>query len=289
MRAEVQSGLDEFVAAAWGFLTADEANHTILLGCVQGARRAQAEGREDAGTTPWRSAVASDGEHPIAAALLSRGNWLVSAGSSAALAALGESVRENTGAPAPRGIVGPEPSAVAFAAALGLPTRVHAVLPLMKLVGTPDPGADAAPGRLHPLDENISPEHWQLLLDWSLAFHDEARLTEPREQIKADLRARLPRATRSFWLTPDGAPVCLIGALPIEPTGARIGPVYTPPAFRGRGYARAAVTAACVNLLGRGARSIFLFTDAANPTSNALYRKIGFAPIGRHVHLERAG
>ncbi len=77
----------------------------------------------------------------------------------------------------------------------------------------------------------------------------------------------------------------LRGGFLIPPGGARIAPVYTPPALRRRGYARAAVAALSSHLQSRGARSVFLFTDATNPTANALYRRIGFVPCGRHLHL----
>lgn len=136
--------------------------------------------------------------------------------------------------------------------------------------------------------EDIDPEHWRILLAWSLAFHDEAHLAEPRESVEPDLRARLKRATLHLWLDPHGAPACMAGAGAIPPSGARIGPVYTPPELRGRGYARAAVAAACRSMLEGGARTVFLFTDATNPASNALYRKIGFVPVGRHLHLTTA-
>ncbi|MFE8956619.1 GNAT family N-acetyltransferase [Streptomyces althioticus] len=56
-------------------------------------------------------------------------------------------------------------------------------------------------------------------------------------------------------------------------------PVYTPPEHRGRDY-EAAVTAA-VSQAARdaGAEHELLFTDLANPTSNSLYRRIGFQPV----------
>ncbi len=60
---------------------------------------------------------------------------------------------------------------------------------------------------------------------------------------------------------------------------ARIGPVWTAPASRGRGYATALVAAASRELLDRGARRVFLTTDLANPVSNAIYARIGYRPV----------
>lgn len=63
------------------------------------------------------------------------------------------------------------------------------------------------------------------------------------------------------------------------PNGIRINQVYTPPQFRGRGYASAATAALSRRLLDSGRKFCFLHTDAANPTSNRIYQKIGY----RHV------
>ncbi len=68
---------------------------------------------------------------------------------------------------------------------------------------------------------------------------------------------------------------------------ARIGPVYTPPAQRRHGYASAVASAAAsADALARRADQVLLYTDLANPTSNAIYRAIGFEPIGDDVTVE---
>jgi predicted GNAT family acetyltransferase len=58
----------------------------------------------------------------------------------------------------------------------------------------------------------------------------------------------------------------------------RIGPVYTPREHRGRGYAGATVAAASRALVDEGAQ-VCLFTDQANPVSNALYERLGYRPL----------
>ncbi|MDP9319178.1 MAG: hypothetical protein M3O94_08950, partial [Actinomycetota bacterium] len=57
----------------------------------------------------------------------------------------------------------------------------------------------------------------------------------------------------------------------------RVGPVYTPPEHRRRGYG-AAVTAACTRDALDHAEDVVLFTDLANPTSNSIYQQIGYRP-----------
>jgi predicted GNAT family acetyltransferase len=71
--------------------------------------------------------------------------------------------------------------------------------------------------------------------------------------------------------------MCGVGGL--TPNGIRIGPVYTPPGLRRRGYASACVAAASQAQLDSGRRSCFLFADNANPTSNHIYLTIGYQPV----------
>jgi predicted GNAT family acetyltransferase len=55
--------------------------------------------------------------------------------------------------------------------------------------------------------------------------------------------------------------------------------VYTPPEHRGHGYGSAVTAAASQIALDRGKRFCFLYTDLANPTSNAIYTRIGYRPV----------
>ncbi|GAA2113059.1 GNAT family N-acetyltransferase [Streptomyces synnematoformans] len=81
----------------------------------------------------------------------------------------------------------------------------------------------------------------------------------------------------TFWEAPDGTPVSVAGVNPPVAGLAQVDPVYTPPAHRGHGYAAAATAAVTRAALAAGATEAALFTDAANPTSNALYERLGYA------------
>lgn len=147
--------------------------------------------------------------------------------------------------------------------------------------------------RLDELDEprgvagearDAGPGDDDLVAAWLDAFFVEAfSQASDREASRGVLRAIADaRGTVVLW-TVDGAPVamarvhgCLLGM-------ARIGPVYTRPQSRGHGYG-AAVTAAAVRQAWRDrARDVVLFADVANPVSNAVYRRLGFAPVLEHV------
>ena len=58
----------------------------------------------------------------------------------------------------------------------------------------------------------------------------------------------------------------------------RVGPVFTPPDRRGKGYASALVAAASGAARGKGHRCI-LYTDLSNPTSNKIYMNIGYERV----------
>ena len=67
---------------------------------------------------------------------------------------------------------------------------------------------------------------------------------------------------------------------------SRVGPVYTPPALRGRGYGSAVTAAVSAWARDAGADHVLLFTDLANPTSNSIYQKIGYRPVHDTCELE---
>jgi GNAT superfamily N-acetyltransferase len=89
------------------------------------------------------------------------------------------------------------------------------------------------------------------------------------------------------WIDDDQPRTMCAWAGP-TPNGVRINQVYTPPEFRGRGYASAATAALTRKLLASGRKFCFLFTDVANPTSNSIYQKIGYRPVAQLDHVKFA-
>lgn len=77
----------------------------------------------------------------------------------------------------------------------------------------------------------------------------------------------------------NGGVVSMAGWSGKTPNGARVNLVYTPESQRGRGYASANVAALSQHLLDSGNRFCCLYTDLANPTSNAIYQAIGYRPV----------
>ena len=118
-----------------------------------------------------------------------------------------------------------------------------------------------------------------LLADWYMAFEVEA-FGESTTDSRARVERVLATPTRAIYLWDDGGqPVSLAGYGSPTPHGMRVGPVYTPPERRGRGYASALVAWVSQHLLDEGRQSVFLFTDQRNPTANHIYQVIGFEPV----------
>ncbi|MET8586627.1 GNAT family N-acetyltransferase [Streptomyces collinus] len=82
-----------------------------------------------------------------------------------------------------------------------------------------------------------------------------------------------------LWETPEGVPVSMAASTSVVGGMVRVDPVYTPAHLRGRGYAGAVTVEASRAAQAAGATDVVLFTDPNNPTSNALYQRIGY------VHL----
>ncbi|MFE9656457.1 GNAT family N-acetyltransferase [Micromonospora sp. NPDC006431] len=152
--------------------------------------------------------------------------------------------------------------------------------------------------RLHELGELVQPEpapgglvaatedDVDLVTEWFGAFMGDAdeQAGRPRGASahevpeRAELLRRLRAGRMWFWVDKEGQPVHLTGANPPSYGVARVGPVYTPPTQRGRGWASNAVAEVSRRLQAEGAR-VCLFTDQANPTSNKVYARLGYRAV----------
>lgn len=99
--------------------------------------------------------------------------------------------------------------------------------------------------------------------------------------IKHDPEAYLYHIKKGalYILEHDGVPVSMAGISRKVDKACSIGYVYTPPYFRKKGYASACVAKLSSLALKQGYSKCALYTDLANPTSNAIYQKIGYRPV----------
>jgi predicted GNAT family acetyltransferase len=122
-----------------------------------------------------------------------------------------------------------------------------------------------------------------LLKSWLAAFREELDdLGGPGPGMVED---RISHCGLTLWES-GGAAVSLAGCSRPAEGVVRVGPVYTPPEHRGLGYGGAVTAAVSRAARDAGAAHVVLFTDLANPTSNALYRRLGYRPVEDRVVLE---
>jgi hypothetical protein len=271
-----------FLDRASALLLTDEARHNLVFGICESLVH-------HPGLYPaWDLWLVEDGERVVGAALQTPPHNLVIArpADDEALEALASAI--HTAGVAPPGVSGADPEASVFADRwvvhaggtwrLRMGQGVYAlteILPVATAAGEPRlAGAEDEP----------------LLAAWIGAFAHEATVTVLRDAAaeRRALAARLgqPPDRGGFWLwEAGGETVSLSGHGGATPTGIRIGPVYTPPEHRGRGYATSLVHAQSSWLLAHGRRCCFLYTDIGNETSNRVYRRIGYEQIAEAADI----
>lgn len=181
--------------------------------------------------------------------------------------------------PDPPGVLGPPSLASAFASrwsgAAGRRARLTMSERIYRLSEVrPPPRVPGAWRRAEGRDR-------ALLGAWARAFQAEALPTDaPHPEFDATVEGWISASGRGAYLWDvEGQPVSLVVTGSATPHGIRIGPVYTPPVARRRGYAAALTAAVSDAQLKAGRRFCFLYTDLSNPTSNRIYQAIGYEAV----------
>jgi uncharacterized protein len=121
----------------------------------------------------------------------------------------------------------------------------------------------------------VGPKERSLIILWTHAFQRE--IGEPADDT--ELRVDRGLAAGQLWLW-DLCGESVSMAISREPVlgVVRLSGVYTPPDKRKHGYAAACVHALSKQLGDAGHRCV-LYTDLGNPTSNSIYRRIGYRAV----------
>ncbi len=268
----LSADLGDYLGAAGGFLRSRPAEHTILLGAAETVR---AKGPSAFGGPPVFGWWQDPGGAVTAAFLHTPPFPVVLTGMPAGAAA------ELAGLLAARdcrvsGVNADVTAGGAFASAWRQRTGEQAQVRMrMRLysLGTllqPDPAAEGRARVAGPADRGV-------VIAWCEAFHREAE-PGPRGDLELMVDDRLGYGGFTLWEA-AGQPVSLAGLSRPVAGQARVGPVYTPPGLRGRGYGGAVTWAVSRAALDAGIAGVLLFTDLANPTSNALYQRLGYRPM----------
>jgi uncharacterized protein len=262
-----------FLVAAGPLLLESEARHNLLLGIAGTLRDHPSVYREH------RLWVVEDGDLVVGAALQTPPFNIVVAEPRAdgALLALADALAdEGTELP---GVTAAVPEVDSFADAWesrsGCPRRRRMAQGVYRLTKVYPPHEVSGRARVATANDR------DLLVSWVRAFADEALegVEAPVRSAEHTVDERIAEGSGGFMLWEDDEPVSLAGWGGRTPNGVRIGPVYTPPPRRGRGYGRAITAAVSAEQLAGGRQFCFLYTDLANPTSNRIYVDIGYERV----------
>ena len=265
----------EFFSAAGAFLSEREAENNLLLGITSDLMRGASYG--DA--PPYLGAVRRGGE--VTAAIVRTppfGMAIADTGDDEAVDLLAEDAHRAFGSIP--GAIGPIRPTERFVSKWEtVTTQKRRVRANQRIYRCGEVTRARSPrGEMRPFRE----QDRQYALQWMKLFIYESAM--PRRDSDSELmmgidrRAADPDGGIFFWEA-DGELVAMAGAGGRTPNGIRIGPVYTPPNHRRKGYGTALVADLTALMLGRGRTFCFLFTDLANPTSNSIYSQIGYVPV----------
>jgi hypothetical protein len=269
VQLERHDNATSFLERAQDFLLAREAQHNLILGLSSRLRTEPRLYGED----PYFASV-SDGERVVGVTMRTPPHNLILSmiDDDRALDLIAQDAQEIFDSLP--GVIGPKDPAAKFAriwpqpAEIGIQQRVYRASRVIRPEGVS--------GSMRTYEDSDR----ELVIRWMDAFVAEALHQGLQEDGAAWLERNLAGPDSGIGLWVDGGEtVSFAGYGGSTPNGIRIGPVYTPPELRRRGYA-SALTAELTQMLLDGGRTFcFLFTDLANPTSNSIYQRIGYEPV----------
>ncbi|MET9633402.1 GNAT family N-acetyltransferase [Lentzea sp. NPDC006480] len=265
MDAVVHTDLASFDAATHDRLAADPVRNTIALTSLDRVRRLPATEHP-----PVLITFHDNGE--VVGSLIRTPPWPFQA-ADLPLEAVDLAVRTiNEVDPGAPGVTGPRERSAAFATATGENFTESLTTRLYRL-GTLAPPTVEGSGRMATEDDV------ELLGAWRGAFLREAVPEAPNEGVTEAMRSSLRLGNGHVLWEVDGTPVAWAAASLPHAGMTRVGPVYTPPEHRKRGYGAAVSAAVSRWALDQGAADVLLFADLTNPISNSIYQRIGYQPL----------
>jgi len=174
------------------------------------------------------------------------------------------------------GVVGPADSPATFARLWSQSTRATSHLYMRQMIHSCREACrpQRAAGDFRAAESGDVPQ----LARWWVAFNQDVGNTHIPDNPAAEVQRMIDESRLYVW-DDGGAIVSCAAIVRWTPQGAVIAFVYTPPDLRGRGYATSCVAELTDRQLRNGREFCCLYTDLANPTSNAIYTRIGYRPV----------
>ncbi|MBE2222847.1 MAG: GNAT family N-acetyltransferase [Anaerolineae bacterium] len=126
-------------------------------------------------------------------------------------------------------------------------------------------------------------EDIDLLIQWRVEFNIEGLNETDSPELRKQAQQSVERvvAEGRMWLLLDNdVPVSTTAFNTAAAEAVQVGGVYTPPAYRSKGYARAAVAASLLDARNEGVQTGILFTGIHNYPAQKAYTALGFNHIG---------
>lgn len=280
MNIQLFDSATAFLAEVEADLERNEAGNNLLLGLLALYARQELNGTQP---QPFMAVVKREGakERPLLIGLLTPLNLVVSGeggGVDELAQAAGLVVERLCEAGAEvNGVVGHPELAGALAKAWGATAGREPYIRMNQRIYRLDrvlQPARQATGRLR----LAGPGDFKLAAGWIFDFA--ADVGETMTSTEAEKRASDSIRSESLYVwEAEGRPVSMARKARQTRNGIVVTLVYTPPDCRNRGYASACVAALSQRLLDEGRQFCSLYTDLSNPTSNAIYMNIGYAPV----------
>jgi len=258
-----------FLQAAEALLMAAEAENNLIIGVAQGLARHPA-----AVANPYLATVDNGGRVLACGVHIAPYKLLITRANREPIVALALDAFDAV--PDLDGVTGPDRSAADFAAAWsrlsGVPARIAVRLRIHETHAVSDGDGHAPSGVLR----NATDADLEKLTGWTGLFVEEAKLPE-KIDAKAVVASGIKRGRLHVW--DDGGPVSMAAWTGKTPSGVRLNFVYTPPEFRGKGYATACVRALTRRQLEQGSSFCWLYTDLSGSGSQKMFKRIGYRPV----------
>jgi len=207
------------------------------------------------------------------------GNIMAYASNTEALEQLVEAFKHGLRRPI-AGVVGENQIAQHIISRLGLLQNDYAINHTETLYALPldelryDIGADDVRTQF----AHVSEIDHQLLFQWFKAYEIEALGREDSAELDQHINVRTADDVDQWVLVINGTPVSLSGFNARLPDIVQVGPVWTTPQFRNKGYAKRLLAWTLYQAKRQGVSKSILFTN--NPPAANAYQSLGFHKIG---------
>ncbi|MEH2300359.1 MAG: GNAT family N-acetyltransferase [Nostoc sp.] len=134
----------------------------------------------------------------------------------------------------------------------------------------------------------IHAEELELLTEWCAAYNVETLGQTDTSSLRPACRLVIEarQTTAMHWVLIAKDTTVSYSAFNASPPDiVQIGGVWTPPALRGKGYAKSVVAGSLLYARSLLVKRAILFTGDNNQAAQAVYRGIGFLPTGKKYGL----